>query len=345
MALGDAPAVDVFVAGQQGYQTYRIPSLLVSAKGTLLAFAEGRKNGRSDSGHIELVLKRSMDNGRTWSGLVVVASDPPNTIGNPCAVLDRQTGRIWLLMTRNLGSDTEREIIAGKSKDTRRVLVSFSDDDGVNWSKPIDITASVKLPKWTWYATGPGVGIQLRSGRLLIPCDHRELDSSKYRSHVIFSDDHGKNWKLGGVVGEDVNECQAVELADGSVMINMRSYRRKGCRAVAISKDGGERWSQIVDDATLIEPNCQGSLIRFGGDAKHKAMVLFCNPASQTKREKLTLRVSHDEGKSWRDSQLIDEGSSAYSGLAILPDVTVGCLYERDNYSKITFVRMGMESP
>jgi sialidase-1 len=249
-------------------------------------------------------------------------------------------------MTRNLGSDTEREIIAGKSKDTRRVLVSFSDDDGASWSKPIDITASVKLPQWTWYATGPGVGIQLRSGRLLIPCDHRELGSSKYRSHVIFSDDHWRNWKLGGVVGEDVNECQAVELGDGSVMINMRSYRaNQKCRAVSISKDGGESWSAIVDDATLIEPNCQASLVRFAGDATHKPMLLFCNPASQQRREKLTLRVSDDEGKSWANSQLIDQGSSAYSCLAILPDVTVGCLYERENYGKITFVKMRMESP
>lgn len=340
-----SPALDVFVAGQEGYHTYRIPSLLVTAKGTLLAFAEGRKNGRGDSGHIDLVLKRSADNGRTWSALAVVASDPPNTIGNPCPVVDRATGTIWLPMTRNLGADSERDIVAGKSKDTRRVLISSSNDDGVSWSRPVDITASTKLPEWTWYATGPGVGIQLKSGRLLIPCDHRVLGSSKYRSHVIFSDDHGKNWKLGGVVGEDVNECQAVELGDRSVMINMRSYRaNQGCRAVSISKDGGESWSAITDDSTLIEPNCQASLVRFGGNETHKPFVLFCNPASQQKREKLTLRISGDEGRTWSISKLLYEGSSGYSCLAILPDVTVGCLYERDNYGKITYVRVELDS-
>jgi sialidase-1 len=342
-ALGAAP-VDVFVSGQEGYHTFRIPSLLLTAKGTLLAFAEGRKNGRSDSGHIDLVLKRSTDSGRTWSAIEVVASDAPNTIGNPCPVIDRETGTIWLLLTRNLGEDMERQIIAGTSKDTRRVLVISSNDDGASWSKPVDITASAKLPEWTWYATGPGVGIQLKSGRLLIPCDHRVLGASKYRSHVIYSDDHGKTWKLGGVVGEDVNECQAVELGDGSVMINLRSYRaNQKCRAVSISKDGGETWSAITDDATLIEPICQASLVRFAGDATHKPMLLFCNPASQQKREKLTLRISHDEGRTWPIAKLIYEGSSAYSCLTVLPDATVGCLYERDNYGKITFVRVGTD--
>ncbi|HEV8379697.1 MAG TPA: sialidase family protein, partial [Tepidisphaeraceae bacterium] len=237
-------------------------------------------------------------------------------------------------------------IIAGKAKDTRRVLIGSSDDDGVSWSKPVDITASTKLPEWTWYATGPGVGIQLRGGRLLIPCDHRVLGSSKYRSHVIYSDDHGKNWKLGGVVGEDVNECQVVELGDGSVMINLRSYRaNQRCRAVSISNDRGQNWSGIVDDSILIEPNCQASLVGYAGDAAHKPFVLFCNPASQQKREKLTIRASQDEGRTWPNSMLIYEGSSAYSCLTILPNVTVGCLYERDNYGKITFVRVGLESP
>ena len=199
----------------------------------------------------------------------------------------------------------------------------------------------MKPAEWTWYATGPGVGIQLKSGRLLIPCDHRVLGSSKYRSHVIFSDDHGKSWKLGGVVGEDVNECQAVELGDGSVMINMRSYRAgQQSRAVSISKDGGESWSAIADDKSLIEPNCQASLVRFAGEEKHKPFLAFCNPASQTRRENLTLRVSEDEGKTWPSSRAIYEGSSAYSCLAVMPDLTFGCLFERDNYDKISFVKV-----
>jgi sialidase-1 len=339
-----SPPVDVFTSGQHGYHTYRIPALLVTPKGTLLAFAEARKNSRSDTGHIDLVVKRSTDNGRTWSALQVIASDPPNTIGNPCPVVDRETGVIWLPLTRNIGADSERTINAGKSKEPRTVLITSSNDDGLTWTKPLDISSTTRLPNWTWYATGPGVGIQLKSGRLLIPCDHRILGDERYRSHVIFSDDHGKSWKLGGVVGVDVNECQAVELADGSVMMNMRSYRKdKRCRAVSISKDGGETWSLITDDTALIEPICQASLIRFPGDGTRKPRLLFSNPASQQKREKMTLRISHDEGQTWPVSKLIYEGSSAYSCLAMLPDATAACLYERDNYGKITFVRVAVE--
>lgn len=338
-----SPPVDVWVSGQDGYNTYRIPSLLVTPKGALLAFAEGRKNSRSDTGHIDLVLKRSTDNGKTWSALQIVASDPPNTIGNPCPVVDRDTGTVWLALTRNLGQDAERDIIAGKSKGTRTVLMCSSNDDGQTWSKPTDITATTKLPEWAWYATGPGVGIQLRSGRLLIPCDHQAQRAARSGSHIIYSDDHGRSWKLGGVVGSAVNECQAVELADGSLLINMRAYRGNRCRAISISKDGGQNWSPITNDSTLIEPVCQASIVRFPGDDSRKACVLFSNPASQQRREKMTLRISPDEGKTWPIARLIYAGSSAYSCLAVLPDATVGCLYERDDYRRITFVRVSME--
>ena len=339
-----SPLIDVFISGQDGYHTYRIPSLIVTPKGTLLAFAEGRKTSRSDTGHIDLVLKRSTDNGITWSQLKVIASDPPNTVGNPCPVIDRDTGTIFLALTHNLGQDRERDIIAGTSKGTRKVLMTSSTDDGFTWTKPRDITPTTKRPDWTWYATGPGVGIQLRTGRLLIPCDHQVLKAPHSRSHVIYSDDRGKTWTPGGVVGDATNECQAVELADGSVMINMRSYREgKSCRAVSISKDGGLTWYPIIDDTTLIEPICQASLIRFPGSATAKPRILFSNPASQQKREKLTLRASFDEGKSWPVAQLLYAGPSAYSCLAVQPDSSIACLYERDDYTRITFVRVAME--
>jgi sialidase-1 len=339
-----SPPVDVYVSGQDGYHTYRIPSLIVTQKGTLLAFAEGRKTSRSDTGHIDLVLKRSTDNGLTWSAQQVIASDAPNTVGNPCPVIDRDTGTIFLALTHNLGQDRERDIIAGTSKGTRKVLMTSSTDDGLTWTKPRDITATTKLPDWTWYATGPGVGIQVRTGRLLIPCDHQLLKAPHSRSHVIYSDDHGKSWTLGGVVGDATNECQAVELSDGAVMINMRSYREgKRCRAVSLSKDGGLTWSPITDDATLIEAICQASLIRFPGSDTAKPRLLFSNPASQQKREKLTLRTSYDEGRTWPAAQLLHPGPSAYSCLAVLPDNSVACLYERDDYARITFVRVAMQ--
>jgi sialidase-1 len=162
----------VFVSGTDGYHTYRIPSLIVTKKGTLLAFCEGRKKGPGDAGDIDLLLKRSFDGGKTWAKTQVVWDDGPNTCGNPCPVIDARTGTIWLLLTHNLGSDTQAMILAGKSKGTRTVWLSRSDDDGATWSKPVEITRQVKKPNWTWYATGPGVGIQLKSGRLVVPCDN-----------------------------------------------------------------------------------------------------------------------------------------------------------------------------
>ncbi|HEY2838759.1 MAG TPA: sialidase family protein, partial [Pirellulales bacterium] len=168
---------DVFLSGSDGYHTFRIPSLIIAKDGTLLAFAEGRKNGRSDSGDIDLVLRRSKNNGRTWTPLEIVVDDRGNTVGNPCPVVDRSTGVICLLVTRNLGADDQKQIMAGSSTGSRTVLALNSSDNGVTWSKPVDITPTVKEPGWGWYATGPGVGIQLSSGRLLVPCDHSVLPS------------------------------------------------------------------------------------------------------------------------------------------------------------------------
>src|SRR5262245_35179900 len=160
-ALFAAPPADpaprqtpLFVSGKEGYHTFRIPSLVLTPKGTLLAFCEGRKKGTGDAGDIDLVLKRSTDGGATWKPPQVVWDDGPNTVGNPCPVVDAATGTVWLLLTHNLGKDTERAIRAGTSKGTRTVWVTKSTDDGATWSKPAEITKDVKDPKWTWYATG-----------------------------------------------------------------------------------------------------------------------------------------------------------------------------------------------
>ena len=155
------PQHDLFVAGEDGYHTYRIPALITSKKGTLLAFCEGRKSGRGDSGNIDLLLRRSTDGGKTWSPQQTVWDDGKNTCGNPCPVVDQQTGVIWLLLTWNRGDDDERQIIAQTSKDSRRVFATASEDDGRTWLPPREITQDVKRKDWTWYATGPGNGIQL----------------------------------------------------------------------------------------------------------------------------------------------------------------------------------------
>ena len=181
--------VSVFNAGRDGYHTYRIPSLLITKKGTLLAFCEGRKKGSGDAGDIDLLLKRSFDGGKTWTKTQVVWDDAESTCGNPCPVVDLRTGTMWLLLTHNLGRDTEKMIVDGTSQGTRTVWVMKSDDDGASWSKPIEITKDVKKSDWTWYATGPGIGIQLRSGRLVVPCDNQVAGSKVQQSHVIYSED------------------------------------------------------------------------------------------------------------------------------------------------------------
>lgn len=334
-AHGDLTQAEVFSSKTEAYNTYRIPSLIVTARGSVLAFCEGRKRGTSDAGDIDLVLKRSTDGGKTWGPLQVIWDDGENTCGNPCPVVERSTGLIWLLLTHNLGKDTEARIVDGTSKGSRTVWVSKSTDDGVSWSKPIEITPAVKLKEWTWYATGPGVGIQMANGRLVIPCDNKVAGTKARQSHVIYSDDRGETWKLGGVVGPNCNECQVVERADGSLLLNMRSYQANKRRLLATSNDGGMTWSNAVEDPALIEPVCQASLIRSPGG------LLFSNPAS-TKREKLTVRLSRDDGKTWPVSRLLHQGPAAYSCLTVLPDGMIGCLYEcgqKGSYEKITLAR------
>lgn len=330
--------VDVFVKGTEGYHTFRIPVLLLTRSGKLLAICEGRKTSRADHGDVDLVLKRSSDGGRTWSPLELVyeeGGDEKITIGNPCPVVDQETGVIWLPFTR----------------DNDDVFITSSDDDGKTWSKPKLITGPVKK-NWNWYATGPGNAIQLQrgphKGRLVIPCDHRVngiADRSKSsRSHVFFSDDHGKSWKLGGATDSRMNECAVVELNDSTLMLNMRSFRGSGKRAVSVSHDGGLTWSAPVDDATLIEPVCQASCIRYTwSDSRGKSRLLFSNPATTSGRRRLTVRLSYDEGKTWPISKVLHEGSAAYSCLAKLADGKVGLIYERDNYRKITFASFTLE--
>ncbi|VTU00362.1 sialidase : Glycosyl hydrolase BNR repeat-containing protein OS=Niastella koreensis (strain DSM 17620 / KACC 11465 / GR20-10) GN=Niako_0563 PE=4 SV=1: BNR_2 [Gemmataceae bacterium] len=338
-AAAEPEQAPVFVSGEGGYHTYRIPSAIVGPKGTLLAFCEARKSGQGDAGDIDLVLRRSTDGGKTWGKTQVVWDDAANTCGNPCPVVDAKTGTIHLLMTHNLGTDSESAIVSGKSKAGRTVWVSTSTDDGETWSKPAEITKGVTKPGWTWYATGPGVGIQLKSGRLLVPCDSKSEGGKVRESHVIYSDDGGKAWKLGGVAGPDCNESQAVELADGSVMLNMRTYAKNNRRFVSLSTDGGETFSKPVEDKALVEPVCQGSILRLPGD---KGGVLFSNPAS-TKREKMTVRLSRDEGKTWAVAKELHAGPAAYSCLVVLPGGDVGLLYERGDknpYQTITFARV-----
>ena len=245
---------DLFVSGEDGYHTYRIPALTVTRQGSLLAFCEGRKNNRRDHGDIDLLVKRSTDGGRTWSGQQIVYEEGGTeeiTIGNPCPVVDRETGTIWLPFCR----------------DNKDVLVTKSIDDGVSWSDPVDITADVKNPEWSWVATGPGVGIQLdhgpHKGRLLIPSDHgegsgEEGDERVQYSHVFYSDDHGETWQLGGTVAPHTDECQVIQTDDGTppdqhAQLLGAARRQARPRRHAGSGDKPRRRDKLV--RTLLRPD------------------------------------------------------------------------------------------
>ena len=332
--------IALFRAGEGGYHTYRIPSLLATKGGAVLAFCEGRKAGRGDAGDIDLLMRRSEDGGVTWGPVRVLWDDGANTCGNPCPVVDAATGAISLLLTHNLGHDTEREILDGKSESTRTVWLARSTDDGKTWTRPANITAGLKRDNWTWYATGPGVGIQMKGGRMIVPCDHFLAGSKEKRSHVVFSDDGGRTWLLGGDTGPDCNECQVVERPDGSLALNMRSYRASHRRLISISSDRGLTWSAPTDDSALIDPVCQAGLIRLPDGA-----WLFTNPAS-LKRENLTVRLSPDQGASWPTARTLHAGPAAYSSPAALPNGNLACLYERGDqgpYETLTLARFNRE--
>ncbi len=341
---------EVFVSGRGGYHTYRIPAILRTSRGSLLAFCEGRRESRQDTGNIDLLLKRSTDNGRNWSEPILIWDDGANTCGNPCVVVNRATGEIILLASWNLGSDQEKEIIAGTSRDTRRVYLLSSLDDGITWSPPREITGQVKRQDWRWYATGPGIGIQLaggeKKGRLVIPANHsfpEYYPAQTLGAHVIYSDDGGKNWTFSQEIQPGCNESQVVELSNGDLMMNMRNYYHKGSRAKAISRDGGETWPDRFYETPLMEPVCQASIIsNRPQDPSAKTILLFSNPASRTERINMTIRASFDDGLTWPLAKTLYPGPSAYSCLVITAGDRIGCLYEAGEnhaYEKILFIR------
>ena len=319
-------AVDVFPRGEGGYPMYRIPALAVTRTGVVLAFGEGRKNGISDTGVIDLVLKRSTDRGLTWGPLQIVAGDGLNTHGNPVPIVDRDTGYVWLAFTTNDGGVTEAEINNGKG--TREVWVTHSEDDGQSWTVPVNISVTVNGADWRWVATGPGHGIQLSDGRLVVPGNHTLGPAAADGfSHVIYSDDHGATWQMGGTVpGGYGDESTVVERSDGTLMLNFRSKLGVRRREFSVSADRGATWTAGVVDPMLVEPNCEGSTLRFG------EIVLFSNPAS-VRREVLSVRASLDGGNTWPTYDWLYPGPAAYSDLVELDNGSAGILYERGRLS------------
>jgi sialidase-1 len=330
----------VFKNGEDGYKVFRIPALVLAANGNLLAFCEARAGG--DASEIDLVLKRSLDGGKTWEPLEKVQESdsfkplfgdrPPEiTVGNPCPVVDaldpEHRGRIWLLFT------VENDFIFATS----------SDDHGKTWAEPRNITKEVKKPGWGWYATGPCHAVQMlkgkHRGRIVVPADHRVSstggDKGPCGVQMILSDDHGRTWRLGAIDdfyddGLESNETTVVELGDGRLYINTRDQNGKmpGTRAEALSSDGGEtfdatnlpEWKGFKPCPEILDPPVvQCSLWRMTNNGTDP-LVVFCGPddhgPSGGGRKDLRLRYSSDDTKVWRDGPLVHEGPAAYSDLA-----------------------------
>lgn len=338
---------DLFLAGKGGYAHCRIPGIVVTRQGTLLAYCEARKSTRGDWGTIDVLLRRSEDGGRTWSPAEKLVTPPPDaqpnpvstaqglakpgevTVNNPVAIVDHDTGVVHFLYCIEYA----------------RCFTMRSSDDGRTFSKPVEITEAFEAFRddydWKVLATGPGHGIRLASGRFLVPVWlSTGTGGHAHRPSVvatIFSDDRGGTWKRGDIVvahpePRNPSETAAVELADGRVMLNFRHESPNRLRGVVTGPDGATGWSEPRYDPALPEPVCMGSLARFStsppGDRNR---ILFVNPHNPDDRERrnVTVKLSYDEGETWPVARSLEPGVSGYSDLAVGKDGTIYCFYER----------------
>lgn len=337
--------VDVYQRKQDGYKNFRIPSLVCGQSGVLLAFAEGRAS-LLDHAENDIVLKRSADNGKTWSKLIVVDQDGTNALNNPQALV-RNDGRIILMYQRYADGYGEKHALPGLDGNRIcRTFVTHSDDEGLNWFEPKDITADVKRPEATSVASGPGIGFEIRNGmhagRLIMPFNQGPY--GKWFVYSVYSDDGGETWQKGEIAPLKrkskgwANEVQMVELKEGRLMLNARSETGMRKRKIAFSDDGGQTWSDVFDDKTLLEPECQGSLISY-----NDSIVLFANPRHRTRRLRGTVYASTDEGATWPHRKTVYKGGFAYSSMAVLPNGEIGLLFEKDGYQTISFMTVKLE--
>ena len=316
-AQGLYEQTELFVSGQENYLSYRIPALICARNGTVLAFSEGRKEIGQDGGPTDIVLKRSPGNASKWTPpempmnggrgrhntmiwlpeQVVFRSRNGEAWMNPVPVIDQANGTIFVLA--NFYSQPYKDANAP-------IWLVKSTDEGANWSDPVEITLGTGK-----HEIGPGAGIQLQSGRLVV----------QVYDGIIYSDDHGQTWKQGGAAPGDFNETQVVELVDGSLLF---SRRKTPNRVFLYSQDVGQTWSQPVPQPDLPDPDCQGSMIRFTREDQGytKNRLLFANPVSGAiaagsvesdprGRFNVTVRMSYDEGKTWPVERRILTGSGS----------------------------------
>jgi sialidase-1 len=348
----------LFKASQDpGYACFRIPAIVRTTAGTLLAFAEGRVLNCGDAADIDIVVKRSADGGRTWGPLHVVTVGAGDTHGNPVPVVDRETGRILLAQTHNTG----RTDAAGcRVPCDRTPHLQYSDDDGRTWSAPRDLSAEILPPHWnSWYATGPVHGIQLahgpHAGRLVFGINAETWDGSRVTGNhaaLIVSDDGGDHWRIGatdswpvaedGVFRQKPSEPTLAELPDGAILVSGREQEGTdlGHRTQAVSSDGGDTFDAPFEDLPdLYTPQVQGAVLPLG------SRLLLSAPADPDRRRTMMIRSSHDGGRTW-DS--VDRGTvvtrdwAGYSDMTEIAPDTVGLLYEAgavDARDEIRFAR------
>lgn len=341
----------LFEPAKDGYTMFHVPALLITQKGTVLAFAEGRFGKGKDWDDIDLVMRRSDDNGKTWTPLTILIPHTPGKPTSNIVPIADKNGTVHLLFQVNYAN----------------AYYMKSKDEGKTWSKPVDITYAFDAFKqeypWHVLAPGPGHAIQMISGRLLVPVWLCIPDKSKpggdHRPScvaTIYSDDHGKTWKRGAIIsnngdvaasGDTIvnpNESVVVQLTDGRIMINMRNESSLNRRLISYSADGISDWSKPAFDNDLFEPVCMASLIRVTGRNADKSRIIFVNPDSRNDpretnntrkvnkpRENITARLSYDEGKTWPVHKTLFSKGSGYSDLAVDKNGMIYCLYEVRN--------------
>lgn len=346
----------LFENGTGPYQCYRIPALIKTQDGTLLAFIEGRKTDCADFGDVDLLMRSSKDGGLTWSAPSLLVDNGTLQVGNPAPVLDQTDpnypqGRLFLFY--NTGTASEHEVRLGNGE--RRVAFITSTDQGTTWSTPTDITSSVHFNAstgsasldWRTHANTPGHALQLtkgnHKGRIYIPANHSTGDPqdhfNEYRSYGFYSDDHGESWHTSvDVPVPSSNEAIGAELPNGELMLNIREQNGETKRRlIALSKDGGATWYSTYFDEALVSPVCQSGLLFFEG--KNNSYLVYSGPNSETKREKMTLKFSTDYGKTWAKSFEVYAGESAYSDLVQIDGDHLGILYEEDQ-KRVVFVKV-----
>ncbi len=360
--------IPVFVSGTEGYKTFRIPAIIKAPNNDLLAFCEGRVSGSGDFGNIDIVMKRSSDNGKTWSALKIIVDNDSLQAGNSAPVVDMTdsdypNGEIFLFY--NTGNKNESEVRKGNG--LREVWYQISTDNGTTWTHAVNITTQVHKPNqpqmnaaynfkedWRSFANTPGHAIQLThgnyKGRIYVAANHSagnpQPHFTDYVANGFYTDDHGKTFHISDDVNiPGSNENMATELSDDKLMLNMRNQRGDiKARIIAISNNGGETWDTAYLDKNLPDPVCQGSILTIG-EKKGKKILAFCNAADTSKRDNLTLHISFDEGKTWTKNYIIDRSKpgykgdyTAYSDIVQLSKKKIGVLYEKDNYKEIVFI-------